>query len=91
MPSKKKKRQDKQKKRGGETVLKFAFLHASTSQANILHLDQKAARSSFVVSFIKLFIARQWLEDCSTSFKKHFLAKIAGGGGGGWVKQVSKT
>ena len=50
-------RQEKQKKRGGEKVKSNTFVtfkpqnyhkillsaHAQTSQANILHLDQKAA------------------------------------------------
>ena len=75
MPSKKKNMgQDKQKKRGGEKVLKFCF--------PCMPQLRKLIFCSFVVSFIKLFIARQWLEDCLTSFKKHFSAKIAGGGMG---------
>ena len=37
----KKMRQEKRKKRGGEILLSA---HARTSQANILHLDQKAMK-----------------------------------------------
>ena len=32
------------KKGGGERKRNFAFAHARTSQADILHLDQKAAK-----------------------------------------------
>ena len=50
-PAKKKMGQDKQKKRGGEKVLKFCF--------PCMPQLRKLIFCSFVVSFIKLFIARQ--------------------------------
>ena len=50
MPSKRKKmRQEKRKKRGGEKAKSKSLeillsAHARTSQADVLHLDQKAAK-----------------------------------------------
>ena len=46
MPSKRKKkmRQEKRKKRGGEKAKILLSAHARTSQADILHLDQKAIK-----------------------------------------------
>ena len=40
----KKMRQEKRKKKGGENVEILLSAHARTSQADILHLDQKAAK-----------------------------------------------
>ena len=45
MPSKRiKMRQEKRKKRGGEKEEILLSAHVQTLQANILHLDQKAAK-----------------------------------------------
>ena len=79
----KKMRQVKQKKRGEEKAKRKSqhccvTAHAQTSQANILHLDQKAANCTTckrLCGRFWLFIARQWPENHSTSFKTCFLAK----------------
>ena len=58
--------------------------HARTSQADILHLDQKAIKWTTckpVCGEFSLFIPRQWPENHSTSFKMHFLAKSPGANG----------
>ena len=58
--------------------------HARTSQADILHLDQKAAKCTTckpVCGKFWLFIARQWPENHSTSFKTRFSAKSPGANG----------
>ena len=55
--------------------------HARTSQANILHLDQKTAKcttSKRLCGKFKLLKARQWPENRSTSFKMRFWAKSPG-------------
>ena len=54
--------------------------HARTSQANILHLDHKAAKCTTCKRlsgkfFNWLFITRQWPENRSTSFKTRFSGK----------------
>ena len=50
--------------------------YARTLQGNILHLDQQAAKCTtckrLCGKFVKLFIARQWPENPSTSFKRVF-------------------
>ena len=83
MPSKRKKmRQEKWKKRGGEKTKNKRNLeillsaHARNLQAGILHLDQKPVCGKF-----KLFIAWQWPENHSTSFKTCFPAKSPGANG----------
>ena len=58
--------------------------HARTSQADILHLDQKAAKRTTckqVCGKFQLFIARQWPENHSNSFKTRFSAKSLGANG----------
>ena len=58
--------------------------HARTSQADILHLDQKAAKCTTckpVCGKFWLFIAWQWPENHSTSFKTCFSAKSPGANG----------
>ena len=55
--------------------------HARTSQADILHLDQKAIKCTTCkpgCGKFLLFIARQWPENHSTSFKTRFSAKSPG-------------
>ena len=51
--------------------------HTRTSKANILHLHQKAAKCvnctcKGLCGKFKVFIAWQWSENCSTSFKMCF-------------------
>ena len=89
MPSKRKTkvRQEKRKKRGGEKAkskVNFKPLeillsaHARTSQANILHLDQKDVKCTTckrLCGKFQLFVSRQWPENHSTSFKTRFSAK----------------
>ena len=56
-------------------------VHAWTLQANILHLDQKAAKCTtckWLCGKFYLLIAWQWPENCSTSFKRHLSAKSPG-------------
>ena len=61
--------------------------HTRTSQSNIFHQDQKAAKCAtwtwLYGKFVRfqLFIARQWPENRSLSFKTHFLAKFLGANG----------
>ena len=58
--------------------------HARTSQADILHLDQKAAKCTTckpVCGKFYLFIAWQWPENHSTSFKTRFSARSPGANG----------
>ena len=58
--------------------------HARTSQANILHLDQRAAKCTTckrLCGNFQLFIARQCPESHSTSFKRRFPAKSPGANG----------
>ena len=94
MPRKRKKkmRQEKRKKKGGEKAKSksqdcldiLLSAHARTSKANILHLDQKAAKCMTckpVCGKFYLFIARQWPENHSTSFKTRFSAKSPGANG----------
>ena len=52
--------------------------HARTSQANILHLDQKAVRCKPVCGKFYLFIAGQWPENHSSTLKTLFSAKSPG-------------
>ena len=102
MPSKRKKmRQEKRKKRGGEKAKSKSHLqillsaHTRTSQVDILHLDQKAAKCTTckpVCGTFQLFIARQWPENHSTSFKTRFSAKSPGANGlNNWRKGSIST
>ena len=75
----------KVKKEGRRESIKYLKIllsvHAQTSLANILFLDQKAAKCTTckpLCGKFWLFIARQWPEDRLTSFKTHFLAKFPG-------------
>ena len=96
----KKMRQEKQKKRGGEKAKsksqdccvtfkpknpKFLLsAHNRTSQATIVHLDQKAEKcttSTRLCGKFSLFIAWQWPENRSTSLKTGFPAKSPGANG----------
>ena len=93
-------RQEKRKKKGGEKAKSLSqdccvtfkpkileillSAHARTSQADILHLDQKAAKCTTckpVCGKFSLFIARHWPENHSTSFKTRFWAKSPGANG----------
>ena len=98
----KKMRSEKWKKKGGEKVKNkspdccvtfkpkkkiLLSAHAWTSQADILHLDQKATKCTTckpVCGKFQLFIARQWPENHSTSFKTCFSAKSPGANGLKW-------
>ena len=67
-----------------KTVEILLSAHARTSQADIMHLDQKAAKCTTckpVCGKFYLFIARQWPENHSTSFKTRFSAKSPGANG----------
>ena len=87
MPSKTKKmRQEKRKKRGGEILLSA---HARTSQADILHLDKKAARCmtcKLVCGKFQLFIAR--LTVTRKPLNQHFSAKSPGANGLSCIKRL---
>ena len=54
---------------------------ARTLQADILHLGQNAVKCTTCKQLVVSFIARQWLENRSTSFKTHFSAKFPGANG----------
>ena len=67
-----------------KTVEILLSAHARTSQADIMHVDQKAAKCTTckpVSGKFYLFIARQWPENHSTSFKTRFSAKSPGANG----------
>ena len=61
--------------------------HAQMSQANILHLDQRAARKFMTCKqlcgkfYIALYSQTITKENCSTSFQRCFLAKFPGANG----------
>ena len=94
----KEKRGEKSEKRGEERKRKvnvktavsllnpqtLLSAHTQTSEANILHLDRKAAKCStckWLYGTFSLFIAQQWPENSSTSFKTRSLAKFLGANG----------
>ena len=69
-----------------KTISTFCFLHMPELRKLIiiLHLDQKAVKCTtckWPTGKFKLFIARQWLVNHSTSFKTRFLAKSPGENG----------
>ena len=80
MPSKRKK-WGKKSERRWERKRKEILLsaHARTSQANILHLDQKAAKCTIYKQLCGKKKKKKWLENRSTSFKTRFPAKFPGG------------
>ena len=62
----------------------MVFAYAQTSQANILHLDRKAVKCTtckWLYGKYSLFIAQQWPENGSTSFKTRSLAEFLGANG----------
>ena len=85
MPSKRKKNEARKAKKEGRRESEILLsAHARPSQADILHLDQKAAKCTTCKSVcgkFQLFIARQWPENHSTSFKMRFSAKSPGANG----------
>ena len=98
MPRKREKRQEKRKKMGEKkrkvkvetVVLLLNPSRARTSQADILHLDQKAVKCTTckrLCGRFELFIAQQWPENRSTSFKTLFFGKISRGE---WVKVLKQ-
>ena len=98
MPRKREKRQEKRKKMGEKkrkvkvetVVLLLNPSRARTSQADSLHLDQKAVKCTTckrLYGRFELFIAQQWPENRSTSFKTLFFAKISRGE---WVKVLKQ-
>ena len=92
MPNKRKKiqaRKAKKEEKGAKAKSKsksqiLLSAHAWTSQANILHLDYNVANwmtcKQFCGKFLPL-MARQWPENCLTSFETHFRAKSPGANG----------
>ena len=65
-----------------QNCLKILFsVHAQNLEADSLHLDQKPRmRSAQPINdlFVAVFIVRQWPENSSTSFKRHFSEKFQG-------------
>ena len=86
MPSnrKKKLRREKQKKRGGEKVKRKRqelSVQARTSQANVLHLDQEAAKCTTcerIHDTFYLLQARQLITRKQLNCQNTFFGKISG-------------
>ena len=91
--------QGKRKERGGGEKAKSKSRYCRVTikpfacpnfAADILHLDQKAVRCTTckrLCGTFELFIARQWPENRSTSFKTRFSAKSPGAKGLGCQKK----
>ena len=96
-PAREKKAKKTKKGGGGKrkvkvdtAVLLLNLSRARTSQTDILHRDQKAVRCTTckrLCGTFELFIARQWPENRSTSFKTRFSAKSPGAKGLGCQKK----